>query len=210
MKCEKYQKFLSDYNDGSLSRKKAKKIKKHLEQCSECREILELYKKLDKEIKVVGEFEPSSDYWETYWLKLKAKIENEREKAEEKSFLWKINWKWSFAGILASLLIFVVIFTFIFKKGEINEEIYYMSSDQTLLPFINELEENNSLAKYFEELIFTEMGREIENLSYFEYSFDFNNIYNLLNEMSEEEIEIFNSEIIKELRNKGVKNEIQS
>ena len=209
MKCEKYQKFLSDYKDGSLPKKKTEKIKKHLEQCSECREVLELYKKLDKEIKILSEFEPSSDYWNTYWLKLKAKIESE-EKAKERLFSWKINWRWSLAGILAGLLIFVIIFAFIFKKEKMDEGIYYISSDEYLSSFINELEENNFIAKYFEELIFSEMGSEIENLDYFEYSTDFNNIYNLINEMSEGEIEIFNSEIIKELKNKGVKNEIQS
>ncbi len=209
MKCKKYQKFLSDYYDGSLSERKSNKIKRHLEQCSECKEILYSYKKLDEEVKTISKFEPSSNYWENYWSKLKTRIEKESI-IKGKAFLEKLNWKWSFVGIMASVLIFVIIFTFLLKKREVSEEIYYPFSDQYLFSFINEIEENNFLAEYFKELIFKEIGSEIENLNYFGYSEDFNDIYSLLNEMSDEEKKIFNSEIIKELRNKGVKDEIQS
>ncbi|MCP2518895.1 zf-HC2 domain-containing protein [Candidatus Aminicenantes bacterium AC-708-M15] len=209
MKCEKYQKFLSDYIDSALSSKKNEKIKKHIERCSECREVLKLYQNLNRKIRDISEIELPSNYWDSYWQRLKIKIEEEG-KIKEKSILWKFNWKWSFAAITVSLLIFVLVFTFFKGKRENDEIIYYAYSEQYLSSFINELQENSSLMEYFEDLIFNEIGNEIKKLDYSENYVDLNNIYDLLIEMNEEEIEIFNSEIIKELRNKGVKNEIQS
>lgn len=209
MNCEKYQKLLSDYYNGEISEKNANKLKQHLETCSKCKETLEFYKILDQEIKAVSVFEPSPEYWNHYWPRLKKNIKEDLAVKHVIPFK-KVNWKWSLAGIAITALLVIILTVFLHKKETGMEAVYLPFSEKYYLSLINELEEDSYLASSFKEVVLSEMGKEIKEVDYPEYLGNFNDFYNLLNELNNKEKEIFHSEIIKALKNKGVKNEIQS
>ncbi len=208
MECKKYQKLISDYYSGTISEKDANKIKHHLEKCSKCREVLEFYKILDEEIRDVSTVELSSEYWNHYWPRIRENIE-EISAIKHAFPLRRINWKWSVVGVAAVVLLAIITTVFFPGRGIKKGEDYSPFTDHYFLSFIHELEEDNYLAESFGEIVSSEMGKEIEEIYYFDYSKDLD-VYNLLNEMDDEERQIFYSEIIKEVKNKEVKNEIQS
>lgn len=64
MKCEKYQKMISDRLDGELSWRKGKRLDRHLASCPLCRNYLAAQKTIQQEALRIGK----ADYHQAWWL----------------------------------------------------------------------------------------------------------------------------------------------
>lgn len=62
MKCEKLSMLISPYLDGELEGRSAKILGEHLSVCAECSEELEALKRLDAEIRGLGEIQAGDHF----------------------------------------------------------------------------------------------------------------------------------------------------
>jgi hypothetical protein len=142
MKCEKYQKMISDRLDGELSWRKVKRLDRHLASCPLCRNYLTAQKTIQQEALRIGKADCPQAWWLQFEQVLQEKLglaagqpaddltakENRAGHNEEKKHKSK-NKKWVFrpAVVRASSLVLVVaaaaVFLIIYTRESKKEEL---------------------------------------------------------------------------------------
>jgi predicted anti-sigma-YlaC factor YlaD len=98
MKCPKYEQWISDALDRSLSEKRRKILEDHLAQCPDCRAYNDRLSRIQAEALRPEKIKPASpQYWEEFSASLEKKLQA-LEPERETTRLSRLGWKWAWAG----------------------------------------------------------------------------------------------------------------
>jgi tetratricopeptide (TPR) repeat protein len=113
MRCRKAQKYISEYVDGSLERRKAAGLERHIESCAACREVLADFQGLTAGARALDAPEPGDSVWRKIEARLAA---GERGRATATATSREAPRRWAFglgmpalkfAGVAALALVLV-------------------------------------------------------------------------------------------------------
>jgi len=196
MKCKKIEKWISDSIDGVLPAKKKEKIEDHLKECSRCRSYREYLEKIQSTTERLEYRKVHPGYWEELPQIVKERITS--PEAKERKFVpFAVRWRWAAVGTV--LLISVVIGLSIFyPRVTKDQEAYVFSFEDSIEHIFQEISDNEELEEIFNLVIVASIGEFLDEQEWEEDSFSYD-VSSYLENLSEEELSLLNSEIKKEI-----------
>jgi hypothetical protein len=114
MKCEHYQRWVSDDLDGVLTAKKRRRLESHLSACAACWSYRQELALIQAEAGALEAGPVAADYLEEFTAAIEKKLRQEKEVADRGGPV-PPRWKWAWVSVpLALALIFGIVF---FRSG---------------------------------------------------------------------------------------------
>jgi len=166
MKCEKYQKLISDWLDGQINEKNIKKIEAHLHSCELCRSYYEEQKLINHYYKNAHQPDFSSAFWNEFERNLYEKVELEKEKENSANKKAPGHFPapvWAAAG-LGMVLILIISGIYFFRRAPSQEVIPSITySDEEFYLNLNQIIVNDEeLARNFNEEIVKSIDEQLK------------------------------------------------
>ena len=209
MNCDRFEKWISDAQDGELPEKKKRKLAAHLNSCSSCQAYKNRLMVLQSEAGNLEEETLAPEYWEGFTDRLQARLAAvDKETGEEKPLRriqslkhlkGKWNWRWAtVSGFAAAALILVLLVVPPYISRQ-QDDYYIFSMEETMVQVRMEVGNDPDLEAAFNSLIQTAIEEEYENIDlgdeavYWENPLEFE-------DLSEEELLFLEAEIKKEIK----------
>lgn len=162
MRCQDYQKWISDWLDGNLSQKKQEKLGEHLRVCLACRQYYEDLKKIEDQVRQLPGVElPAPAAFED---KLREMISLEAlklEKEQKKSLLPRL----VPAGVIGLLVVAVFLYLFFQLKPAVEPELdlaMLMSYEESYLTLSQALSDDEKWQYKYSEDILNSIYEEVK------------------------------------------------
>jgi len=123
MKCEHYQRWISDDLDGALAAKKREKLESHLAVCSVCRFYRRALALIQAEGRALEPRPVAPDYFDDFTAAIETKLRQE-EKAAGRVGPVPPRWKWAWASIPLALALILGIVLFRSRGDGVRNEIF--------------------------------------------------------------------------------------
>jgi anti-sigma factor RsiW len=114
MKCEHYQRWISDDLDGALAAKKRRKLESHLGACSACRSYRQALALIQAEGGALEARPVASDYFEEFTAAIETKLRQEKQAAGR---VGSVAPRWKWAWVSAPLALALVLGIIFFRSG---------------------------------------------------------------------------------------------
>ncbi len=196
MKCRKYEQWISDALDRSLSEKRKKILEDHLAQCPDCRAYNDRLSRIQAEAVRPEKINLSPHYWEEFSASLEKKLRAlEPERAT--TMLSRLGWKWAWAG--APLLLALALgLVFLRNQGRPLEDDVF-SFEACLNRLGQEIGDDVKLEENFNRLILGFLGEAWGSAVLEERWVVFNDPF-FWESLSDEELQLLEQEITKEIK----------
>ncbi len=112
MKCEHYQRLISDDIDGALAGRDRRKLQSHLDSCSACRAYRIDLAHIQAESGLVKAGTVDPDYLERFAITIETKLRQEKQITGGTLLKWR--WAWVFAPLALALVLGILLF----RNGE--------------------------------------------------------------------------------------------
>ncbi|MGB9893774.1 MAG: anti-sigma factor family protein [Candidatus Saccharicenans sp.] len=162
MKCQKYQKLISDWLDGNIKTKERQKLEFHLRSCPSCRQYYEDLTIIDQRIRNLAK--PDDSHWPNFEKDLRLRLAQIKEEQAEKKSFWQSLPAPAWALGLAALII--GIYFIISARPEANNEIQIanlLSYEDSYLNLSQAIEEDETVAQKFNAEIYNSILNEIKD-----------------------------------------------
>ncbi len=196
MKCPKYERWISDALDGSVSEKRRKILEGHLAQCPDCRAYHDRLSRIQVEASRPEEIKLSSHYWEGFSARLDQKLRSLKPEAEQ-GILRRLGWRWAWSGA-AVLLAAALGLIFLRNQGRPLENDVF-SFEACLDRLGQEIGEDVKLEDKFTSLIISSLGEEFDFAGLEERWAIFAGPF-IWESLSDEELEFVEQETTKEIK----------
>ncbi|MGB8953711.1 MAG: zf-HC2 domain-containing protein [Candidatus Aminicenantales bacterium] len=201
MDCKRIERWLSDYLDGELSRKKQKNVEAHLQKCPFCRSYKQRLETIQERAKTFSTPDIAPEYWQESLTRLKAKIDAAeadgfRHKTIRPSLL-STGWKWAWAGAGALFIAMLGLFLMLSRERS-PQEMYALSFEETVERVYGEIGNNPELENQLNSVIAASINESVEGVYERISPMDYNSPL-FWEGLTEEELKFIESEIRKEI-----------
>ena len=146
MRCTTARKWISEYIDGELDRRKEEVLEEHCAACSDCRKLMKDFQKISRGAAHLEEISPP----ENAWLKIRERLPGEEQKVIKVAPSrpgWLSQPRFSYA-VSAALILFVIIGIFVIRPFDRNGQgiLPLSESQQYTLSKLHEAEHHYKLA----------------------------------------------------------------
>lgn len=199
MNCQKYEKWISDGLDKTLSVKDEALLEKHLSDCAACREYKHNLEALRSEISEMKKEEVSPAYLQGFTSRLNDKLALEGGEKSRPGFLTaRLKWGYVLAPVFIATVIAIVFFL-PGRRFSIQEDLFAYSLNDTLEQISLEIDEDPALMERFNSMILASIEDSLD-LSQIEDRFDLIDSSSLFDEITEEDLKYLEAQIKKQTK----------
>lgn len=196
MRCQKFEKWISDSFDRELPERINKKLGEHLQKCSSCRSYRKSLERIHAAAENLDYGEVPPDYWDVFPSKIQAGISSLRPR-EKKSKVALLGWRWAWAGV-ALILAILIGLSILYFQAETYQEVYVFSLEESLEKIYAEIGDSPELAELFNIIILDSITESLGDLER-EGVLDSSDLSLFLEGLTKEELILLDSEIKKEI-----------
>lgn len=162
MRCQDYQKWISDWLDGNLSQKKQEKLREHLSVCSVCRQYYEDLKRIEAQVRQLPGAElPDPAAFEDKLREMISRKALKLENEQKKGLLPRL----VPAGAIGLLVVAVFLYLFFQLKPAVEPELdlaRLMSYEESYLALSQALSDDEKWQRKYSEDILDSIYEEVK------------------------------------------------
>ncbi len=152
MKCDRYEKWMSDDLDGGLSRGRKDRLERHILTCRRCRTALAEMAGLQKAAGNLLEPGRGPEFWEDFERRLDSRISNDDLSGRQDRAHIPLEGRWVLSGAVALLTMAVGLYVLLSPTRGIPQSTG-LSAEDSLSTIFNEIGDDSDLEASFHEVI---------------------------------------------------------
>jgi hypothetical protein len=207
MRCQKIEKWISDFIDDELSEKKKKILKDHVQICRRCRAYQSNLQKLREEVHALEARETAPQSLLDFSSRLRTGLESwEQRKRKDTAvspvwkWRWERGWDWKYAAVGLAVTFLILMFILLPQRtSQYESKFYVFTIEDVLTQVFSEIGDNPELENSYNSIILRSLENELDVLGYIQTAdpYDYPLIWE---ELTEEELKFIESEIKKEMK----------